>query len=534
MPSKPSNAGGGGVIRCCGPCRKRFRSELVTADRSVASVLLASDPAETGLFWFCPGCRPRLTVESDEGEDYLPPELWLEIFELLDGASILQVRLTCHRWREIVDGSRWLHDMFWVNIEAMKLDWCHEPENLPPAANVTMQTVKILEVDSWWPWFGSGLLSIALYGCEVALSTLLEMLRGAPNLEWLNLGDTVYSSVEAGAVDFRLDRLTHLSCRTVFNVFGQICTRLEELDVQPDQEIFNEEALCIVIQSSQRTLKQLTSHLTPYMLNQIAGMRALKLDKFDQVGGQASAAQFSQMQRFIKDLTIIATGEELNEVGTNLPRLEYIDVTLKPNGTTGMTSFLEGMPQLKRLTIRCNQQELIFGLCKSPHLEFICLTELQIGIDNMQRYLQNCPKIDSLILSICTLSSWSDLFAAQIPTLRSLHLTKIKVLQSSTNLNNQLNLTELDFYNCDIPEDILNPLILTDQTMAIVCQELPLLRQLTVIDCCSITDASVELIITICGQFSWLNLYGCDRISDAARKLLEKVRETHLSEERVT
>ncbi|KAL1404072.1 hypothetical protein pipiens_000104, partial [Culex pipiens pipiens] len=286
------------------------------------------------------------------------------------------------------------------------------------------------------------------------------------------------------------------------------------------------------------------------MLDQIAGMRELKLDKFDQVGGQASAAQFSRMQLFIKDLTIIATGEELNEVGTNLPRLEYIDVTLKPNGTTGMTSFLEGMPQLKRLTIRCNQQELIFGLCKSPHLEFICLTELRIGIDNMQRYLQNCPKIDSLILSICTLSSWSDLFAAQIPTLRSLHLTRIKVLQSSTNLNNQLNLTELDFYNCDIPEDILNPLILqclllerlsfryvatlTDQTVAIVCQELPLLRQLTVIDCCSITDASVELIITICGQFSWLNLYGCDRISDAARKLLEKVRESHLTEERVT
>ncbi|KAL9700109.1 hypothetical protein quinque_003550 [Culex quinquefasciatus] len=76
------------------------------------------------MFWFCPGCHLPKTVESyeDEGQDFLPPELWLEIFKLLDGTSILQARMTCHRWREIDDGSRWLQDLFWVIIEGMLFD----------------------------------------------------------------------------------------------------------------------------------------------------------------------------------------------------------------------------------------------------------------------------------------------------------------------------------------------------------------------------------------------------------------------------
>ncbi|KAL9705339.1 hypothetical protein quinque_008857 [Culex quinquefasciatus] len=97
--------------------------------------------------WLCPGCHLPKTVESyeDEGQDFLPPELWLEIFKLLDGTSILQARMTCHRWREIVDGSRWLQDLFWVIIEGMLFDRWHEPEDLPPAANNHIKTDHVAE-----------------------------------------------------------------------------------------------------------------------------------------------------------------------------------------------------------------------------------------------------------------------------------------------------------------------------------------------------------------------------------------------------
>lgn len=59
-----------------------------------------------------------------------------------------------------------------------------------------------------------------LNGCEVALSTLLGMLK-----------DTVYSSWYSGWKD----RQTYLNCRRVFNVFEKICSILEEIKVQPEQ-----------------------------------------------------------------------------------------------------------------------------------------------------------------------------------------------------------------------------------------------------------------------------------------------------------
>lgn len=538
-PKQPTN----GVIRCSGSCRKRFRSEVVIGSPSVASVLLTTDPAESGLFWFCPECRPSMTVDrlEDELEDYLPAELWLMIFEHLEGESILQARLTSHRWKEIVDGSRALHRRLSVSFEKLTMDRLYNAEHLPPAGNASVHTVKILMVDSWWSSFGSRLTSLGFYGCEMALATLLCMLKETPNLEDLSLYDMVFSSVETNHVDFRLEKLTCLSSDTVFGVFGPIFPRLIELFVLSELKDFNEEAVCRVMSSSQRTLKQLTCIMTPYMLEQIAGMRLLKLESVHQEGGQASAVQLSRTQRFVEELTISATNEELHEVGTNLPQLKTINVWLKPSGAILLLSFLVEMPLLTELTVRANKEKFIFGGFKSPHLTYLGLNSLQIVIDNLQSYLDNCPKIGSLHLSLCTLCSWSNLFAMKLPSsLCRLVLTRVDVLHSSTIFINQHNLTVLNIDECDIPKDLLVQLVqqcprleelmiqsvitFDDEAMATVCQ-LPLLLEL-VISRCPITDVSVELVIANCSQLRWLNLTSCEQISNAACRLLEEFKRT--------
>ncbi|KAL1398585.1 hypothetical protein pipiens_008843 [Culex pipiens pipiens] len=232
-------------VRCNGPCRKWFHPATVNLDQTVADVLRTSNGKSSGLWWFCPECRQTVDLPLPYVTD-LPTELLIMIFQHLDVDSLLEVRSTCHRWKDIVDQSYSLRKEFVVAFKRkVTMDETFQPENLLPASRTRLNHSKIICVETWWPAFGAALTELSLYHCEIGLSVLLGMLREAPNLISLSLYGIEYSSVEEIEANFRLEKLEVLSCNRLFDIFRSIFPRLRVMDLAFD--VSGEEELQLAV-----------------------------------------------------------------------------------------------------------------------------------------------------------------------------------------------------------------------------------------------------------------------------------------------
>lgn len=136
------------------------------------------------------------------------------------------------------------------------------------------------------------------------------MLEKTPNLTCLSLGHVESTSAEEINVDFRLEKLECLSCAMISDVYGNIFTRLRELNLEIELENGEDEKVCRVLQSVQGTLQQLDCQLTPFMVEQMASMDRLQLKKVAvrQAVGDL-VVELSQIQGSIEHLVVIATVE---------------------------------------------------------------------------------------------------------------------------------------------------------------------------------------------------------------------------------
>ncbi|KAL1397953.1 hypothetical protein pipiens_009345 [Culex pipiens pipiens] len=508
-------------VPCSGPCRKRFRPETVNMNEAAANALLTSDAAESGLFWFCPECRCQLRLvfprpaPVDHSEFYLPPELWLMIFQMLDEQSLLQVRLTCPRWKRIVDQNRSLREAFTVQIKGAVLDGGNEPQHLYPASRAFLDDSRIISVDSWWPSFGARLTVLDLFNCEVALPNLLGLLRQTPNLTNLILEHIRYTSVEETiSADFRLEKMQCLSSETVFEVFGHIFPRLSEFTKNFPHEEGEDVKMCQFLRPIQCYIQNLTCPLTSTMVDQMAEMSELYLNSVDNRSEDDSSVKLSRIQPSIEKLTTISTDANLCEIGSNLKYLKYIAVFVPQSSDdfAFVPSFLTKMKMLKGLTlIACKGHRLDFGGFKSPSLRGSKLVD-------------------------CSLSNWTDLFATKWSSLRCLKLFKIDAPQTELkpNLKPIPYLNELNISNCNIPAEMLKQLV--ERCPSLTSLELgemdtvvdnivyslvllPQLKKLTIYSCPFITDCFVGVLVIRNPRWH-VNIEDCLQISEAARKRL--------------
>ncbi|KAL1404685.1 hypothetical protein pipiens_018761 [Culex pipiens pipiens] len=304
-------------VPCNGPCRKRFRPAAVRLDQATSSVLLSSARA-SGLLWLCPECHQAFNLQQPvkRYESDLPPELWIMIFRNLDKRSTLRVRLTCRRWKDIVDLDQSLLKKLPLDFgKDATIDDRFQPENLFPA--------------------------------------------------------TSYTSTEESQVDFRLEKLEYLDCTEVIPVFESIFPRLRTILLirKPDDEA----KACRLLNSVQGTLKVLDIDLTPFVLKQMASMNRLQLTTLILHGNDNLIVQLSRTQVAVEVLFITAaTNEALCKIGRNLTKLKDLAVNMNDTGTV-VPTFLDQMPQLKRLNLIGTQYNIV-----NQHLHFEGLKETLI------------------------------------------------------------------------------------------------------------------------------------------------------------
>uniref|UniRef100_A0A8D8ADD8 (northern house mosquito) hypothetical protein n=1 Tax=Culex pipiens TaxID=7175 RepID=A0A8D8ADD8_CULPI len=525
-------------VSCNGPCRKRFPPAAVNMDQATANVLL-STCRTPGLQWLCPKCHHsvnlQLSTANRDGTE-LPPKLWIEIFRNLDKRSMLRVRSTCRRWRDIVDQNQSLRKEFGIRfLFKTTFDEQFSPENLFPASCATLFRATIVTVDAWWPPFGAGLTELFLGNCEVALPVLLGMLKETPNLTKLTLGGINYTTAEEVEVDFRLDKLDYLASDWVFEVFRNMAPRLRRLKLSSELDEEQEAKACRLLEAVQGTLRELEGNLTPFMLKKIAGMDRLELKSLVHRGEADLAVQLSRMKLSIEELDVIADNEDLCKIGRNLAKLRKARFALKDSEPV-VPSFLDEMPLLKVLHLEGIGAFLNLNLLKSAHLISLHLDQFNFTVDCLQRYLTNCPNLQVLAISNCALDSWSDIFTARFNSLRCLRLWSNWVDKDIMSVPEKLiHLTELFISDHKMTTELLVKLLLQCPRLAKLTiglmetindefvgmlSRFPHLRELHIYGC-PLTDKAVKLVVDS-GTHLRVQL-DCNNISDAAIDLLSYV-----------
>ncbi|KAL1375176.1 hypothetical protein pipiens_017645 [Culex pipiens pipiens] len=486
-------------VPCFGPCHGQFHP-------SCAGFLNLSANQIRYLVWLCDSCQRGLSLQRSELDQQirklcgggrepdgagppLPTEMLEMIFRYLGFRDLTQVRLTCHRWKAVVDGSIYLMDEFVLHFpEGVTMDQDYEPDCLLTASGVSISKACIVTVGPWWSALGEKLVEIVLYNCSIALPELANMLRQTPNLQFLYIENL--SCPETGDVpklaNFQLPRLE------MFDLF----------DVDPS--------------------------LLDLMLRVCTRLKHLGYDYYK--------------------TSIRLTNSNLRDVGRTLPELRELDVEMRvePNGCI---SFLNTMPNLEKLDIfDVNNKVLIdFKDCRSPKLKNLELRAMQPSAwTDVCEYLEAAPHLDSVTLKSCKFNSWSELFRTLPMTrLRKLALESISAPpKSSVSSLFQCydNLRVLKLSQLALPRKTMKVLFrlcprleklslttvrtLDDSTVQELLKKLMRLAKLTIVEC-PVTDVAVAHIVDHCtAALERLEIERCPLLTQAARDLLERGRQS--------
>lgn len=247
----------------------------------------------------------RMTLS--EAEFHLPPEVWEQIFRHLKGTQLLKVRLVCHRWKAIVDRDRSLWtEMRITTLPVFSTDAQPLGEVMPPAPAVSLRSKKIETLNSWL--FGERLTSIRLFGCDVTLKALVEMLRRCPNLVRLHLDMVTFTCTkEPDVVDFQLvqmEELERIGYAHVFDVYLGLFPHLRKLVLDCDLSWRNSaENEARFISTVQRTLESLQFSPIPYLLQRMSEMTDLRLKQVHLLmSHEQNAVELSRLQPSLEEM----------------------------------------------------------------------------------------------------------------------------------------------------------------------------------------------------------------------------------------
>ncbi|XP_038108035.1 uncharacterized protein LOC119766714 [Culex quinquefasciatus] len=424
----------------------------------------------------CPELVPltsglSLAEHQPSPADLLPPELWELIFRYLSAAELLPVRLTSHRWKDIVTNSPTLLEKFTVTLEGIFFD---DLSRVIPASKLYIRSCRIDRLVSWHET-AHRLSCLTLDSCELTLPTLVAMLAQTPNLKRLRLDEVdVFSSGCEIVVNFRLDRLEKLvvewvCCDGILDVFEGRCHRLKTFKIFGNQKESNIVRFMKTVQDSLEYIK-----LSPNggLLEEISNLKHLKLKRIQFGKGsfdQGQLVEFCRRNHAIENVCVhnlrLST-QTLEQIGLQLPTLKRLRVTIAENGTIVLT-FLRSMKHLEYLCLYGGyrtEQSLDFTGCECPKLVQLQTYDLPLVQRGLRQFFEKSSNIWYLTLDGSVFDSWPDVFTALEPLecLYELVLSHVKIrddgdLEGEKCLVHRKNssLNGLVLSHCKIAKDLL-------------------------------------------------------------------------------
>lgn len=294
-------------VNCEGPCGNSLRTCLNC---------YARDSSE---------CEPppqKVAKLVAVGQLTLPSELWTEVFGSLSAWDLLKVRLVCHRWRKLVNGSSTLRRKLVVQFpEFIMMDRDYAPSNLPPASVVMFSRAKIATVGSWWTSFGAGVVHLTMNRCNVLLPNMLSLLKLTPNLKELHLSDILIDTLdEAPAMaDFRMEQMELLHIDLNYHgqnlgVFLELCPNLKDLALLC--ELYSDE------------FKNLLQQLPSYLRKISATLESLQVIKTEHLLAELCCLDLPKLKRLHlnKCESRCKNNRALVEICRTHPTLEVLDI----------------------------------------------------------------------------------------------------------------------------------------------------------------------------------------------------------------
>ncbi|KAL9698723.1 hypothetical protein quinque_002164 [Culex quinquefasciatus] len=464
---------------------------------------------------------------TDSGpEPQFPAEIWEHIFRFIPGSQLLQLRMICQRWSDIIMSSPSLMSRFYVQFKQPKgvlpMEDGYVPENLPPKAiKVLFHKCAIAglgAVKSWWPAFAMKLTELQIGLGQISAENLLWMLQQAPNLKKLIMFQVLLSGSGTGFGDTNV-RFNRLEMFAVFHLryedknYQDILVGLEHkfpslkvlrLDVAIHK---NEAEILQSVRTLQSSLQRLHLPRGKNVLAKLCKMNQLRLKelqldlRFPQDLEQWTKFCKVQQQQ-LEQLTLTANQSEfLVETGRVLRNLKRLSLTLHGDMEV---SFLDAMPGLEVLEITADSK-IDFLAHKSPNLTQFRLNDVET--EDLFQYLQRSQKLAQIYLSGCRLGN------REISVTR--HFRSLKVL-SLEDITCDADLLVSLFGHSPLLEDLYLSWIksLEDEHVLVACKRLRRLKKLSLVSIRGVTDESAQYIQRYCPVLEELEADFSDQVLD--------------------
>ncbi|KAL9708387.1 hypothetical protein quinque_011905 [Culex quinquefasciatus] len=454
--------------------------------------------------------------ETAEETFELPTEILEKIFSHLTIDPLCNARSTCRCWKTIVDAKQSL-------VEKLNFTFrCTEPETLdtdyqPVMADVPIRAailslVEIVAIDAWWPALGSGLTTLRLFDCKVALARLVDMLRHTPNLVNLTLKSLEYTSLECADPDFRLDRLEKLRIKedSMFEALIPICPKLKRFFLESGYSEDSRDSMCCkLIKNVRLTLEELDFTLSEYGNRYLFGINEV----------QASEPIFPNLKR-------------MDILFHDKIRLESEGISIAP--------YLTAMPLLEELCIYASHCVELNGLF-TTNLKKLTLYEFYSN--DLDSLAAGAPKLRELQLEGGGVPWWGDIFEIidKIPTLRYLEVSgpePISFEQPCLANARPNNLEVLSLYECDrfyakslnqflklssqLKQLSLLRMDINDETIEIIGRNLCQLEEVELDIRGYVQEDSAKFIIIYCLKLKKFRIYNYKQFYEEAKKLNEE------------
>ncbi|KAL9703896.1 hypothetical protein quinque_007414 [Culex quinquefasciatus] len=457
------------TVTCNGPCGR-----TVPALCASTSGLFLNSGSDLR-YWFCDRCQLKLCPLNwkrcggpDDGgtrkvikvseelldPSVLPPEMWTEIFSELSPRQLLQVRLVCRHWRDIVDGSGSLKDKLTVIFtKSVTIEQDYQPVHLLPVHGANFKSSKIASVGSWWPPFGNNLVEVSFSSCKVSLPNLLEMLKHAPNLQILELLYYDETCERPDPANFRLDKVEKLTLdgrniTQLSEVFLDVCRNLKSLRLT--WNFYGNHDDCVkplemakFVGNLRNTLEELYINSSDEIVTELLKLDGLKLKKVALLDDPVDYKLLVQLYQKNPALEYLDIHEVVdlgfivekirNEMVHMLPNLKHLSINVGPYFGADLTC-LANFTKLQSLALYGYQEHNIsayaFDLPDGgmPNLKELYLEGIYFPYNRLQQFLAKTPNVHTLIIEYENLfDTWSD-FLTAIGTLKLLQKLSIDMI----------------------------------------------------------------------------------------------------------
>lgn len=236
----------------------------------------------------------------------LPNEVWEHIFWHLSAQQLLLIRLTCHRFRNIVSSCPVLRDKLCLRFSINERDQEFNPLPVPAATNVMFSSSKLRNITSWWTSIGEMVTSLTLNEC----SFQMDMLASTPNLKRLDISK---GSFDEQTLDFQLNKMEYLVLAEANSAIGESIVRITPhligLDISKCLiDLDHIDTWLQMIEVVQTTLHEIKVDAEPTILEGLSELPQLKLKRVTIMGNwncwtdESALLEFARSQPTIEKL----------------------------------------------------------------------------------------------------------------------------------------------------------------------------------------------------------------------------------------